>query len=181
MALIVRRITAKVCYIILVPLRPVLDMIDRHVHRKSLKADCDTTCIVSNNDGNWTGKPTCKEVVGLLLESLASRMRPVEGENSYPFASDDLMCRSFRPPNWAVSEPYKGDFIINLVRIKGRARASIALLQKYEELNKAETTKIENLFRKIADKCAKEIVLVLHHIHPVERKSFLQRAKRFFR
>jgi hypothetical protein len=113
--LIVKKSQRKRCDFVFITIRVLKDMLDRHLHRKCLKPGVDTTCFVDE-----TGEkiPTDDSVIKLLIDTLKNNLLR-EGEVSYPFAPAVVKCRSYRPPNWAVTSPYDGAFRINLERING--------------------------------------------------------------
>lgn len=169
MVLIKKKIVGKRCDVVLIPKRPLFDMLSRHVEREYL-AERKNTCIV-NSKNNWTGKPRNKEVVRLLMESLDREILK-EGERPYAIPHHlfrHLKCRDFDKEGNIVSEPFEGDFRIRLIKIHGRSNVAIRELRNYEPIGPFETIKIRNTLKKIEKKCEKESIWLVHHVHPAVR------------
>lgn len=169
MVLIIKKIRGKRCDVILIPKRPLNDMLERHVDRIDLVRSRPNTCIVKE-DG--ISKLSHGQAIKLLLETL-QRQRILEGERRYPIPHhlfEDLICRDFEWPGRPIGGTFEGDFKINFIRVKGEGKKAISEAQSYESLNMFEIIKIKNTFRGIGGRCEKVFVFLAHHIYPARRR-----------
>ncbi|MBR9683623.1 hypothetical protein GOV03_03725 [Candidatus Woesearchaeota archaeon] len=169
MVIIVKKITPKRCDVILIPAKPLNNMLVRHVARIGLAQGRGNTCIVTSKK-DWKGKPSYKEVVKILLETV-KKQKIVDGRGKYAIPQHlfhNLKCRTFDASGVAVSKTYNGKLVIDFKRIKGKGKLVTKEIQNksYENMGPIERLKIKNTFKKIEGKCEKEFVFVVEHIHP---------------
>ena len=161
------------CDILLIPQRPLNDMLERHVDRFHLSRNRENTCIVTGAP-QWIGVPTHNRVIKFLIESL-KKERVREGERRYRMDHKNfpnLKCKSFVYPNTGVSNVYEGDFVINFIRIRGGRRLAIREIERneYELLDPDERIKIRNTINKIANEYKISLIFLAHHMHPAEKR-----------
>lgn len=174
--------------IILIPERPLLDMLERHVARKGLAKGRPNTCIVTYKK-NWTGIPEYKVIVELLTNTIKEN-RMLEGENWYPIIyksglqdlSNYLRCLVFsgdrREPMGdklnskgnVKRDTFPGYFVISLIRIRGRSKAAIKEIRHYESIGIIERFKLKKAFKEIETLSGNEMVFFARHIHPARGK-----------
>ena len=174
--------------IILIPERPLLDMLEKHVARKGLAKGRSNTCIVTYKK-NWTGIPKYKDIVELLTNTIKEN-RMLEGENLYPIIyqsgfqdlSNYLRCLVFsgdrREPigdkldskGKVKRDTFPGYFVINLVRIRGKSKAAIKEIKRYEPIGMMARLKLKKAFKEVETLSGNEMVFFARHIHPVRSK-----------
>ena len=173
MVLIIKKILRKRGDLVFMPKAPLIDLLERHVARIDLPVNRITTCIVDNSDGKWTGKPSSLQVTKLLFETLYHR-GILAGEKRYPIPHhifEHIQCRNFNHRGYPVSEPFEGDFLVNLIRIKGKCKRVIKDIQPYESTGWIQRRKIKKAFEKLEARCDKLFVFIAVHIHPAKKRK----------
>ncbi|MFH1053149.1 MAG: hypothetical protein V1740_01915 [Candidatus Woesearchaeota archaeon] len=171
MVLIAKKIRKKRGDIVLITLKSINDMFERHVDRLFLAPGRPNTCFVSSKY-SWTGKPSHTKIIRLLLESLEYRLL-YEGEKPYPIPHHlftNILCRDFDSSGNPISDPFEGDFMINLKRIRGGGKLAVKTLMTIDHINASEDIKIKNTINKIEAECEQVMIFFIHHIHPARKR-----------
>ncbi|MBU0666828.1 MAG: hypothetical protein ABIC91_03740 [Nanoarchaeota archaeon] len=169
MVLIKIKISRKKRCFILIPERVLDNMLDRHVDRVGL-AERYNTCLVCKKHGAWYKRPTHRQVVELLLESL-EHFNICAGERHYSIPHHlflHIKCRNFLPDGYPATDAEDGYFKINFKKINGGGPLALKEVRKYGEIHNREANKITNTLKKdylLYD----DSVWLVHHITPAIR------------
>ncbi|MBU0459212.1 MAG: hypothetical protein KJ597_06830 [Nanoarchaeota archaeon] len=174
MAIIIQKKRGRRCDLVIIPTRPLKDMLERHVDRLDLHLKKPTTCLVKQPF--WRKKPSHEEIIKMLMLTIeVRRIRP--GERSYAIPNQkfpNIKCREFntdRGIHVPVAGPFDGVFRINFTLILGGAQRTIKELKNYEKWTlyktiRGEKRKIENTIKKIEEKFEEINIFMAIHIHP---------------
>ena len=175
MVLIIKKVPlGKRHDVILIPKRPLFDMLEKHVARKGLAKGKPNTCIVTSKDG-WTGKPNLNLVVAMIMETL-KHQRVLEGENRYPLPSTpfftyNLKCREFDWKRMPIAREFRGDFVFNVQIISDKNKEIVINeLQSYEKFGMVERLKIRHIFKEIENAGGNCLFYLVKRIYTEKRR-----------
>lgn len=169
--------------IFLLPMRPLNDLLDRHVHRNHLAPGRANTCLVTH-DHNWTGRPHDQHVVGLIISAFqANKINPTQVNGSKEFAFPiphhlfhNVRCKDFYSTTNYDPDTFEGDFVARLTQVQKATNPIIKEVKHYEELEHTvrrmtgERAKLRGLLQKLNTQNKGVCIFLINHIHAAKKR-----------